>query len=312
MSILDNHEIKVSVVVPVYSVEAYIQQCIDSLINQTLREIEIIFIDDASPDRSASIIKKAQKRDPRISIISNKENRGVAASRNIGIEATRGKYLKIIDSDDFLPPSSLEQQYRKAESDQCDIVFHDAFKFHNEELLKTYRYPERHKDLKDMCGHAAWWYLFKREILIKDPRIKFPEGAHPHEDTAFSFMLISHCKKAEYISKELIYYRQHENMVMNQIKYEKKEQNARSASICVVTLFDFFASLENSSSAIRRHAFNNLLGYLSSEAGKGMPFRIRLHLIQQSIKRFIFQKKITQSDHLIIKVFKIPIFRRPI
>ena len=94
--------IKISVVIPVYNVENYLEKCLDSILNQTLREIEIICIDDCSIDNSYFILEEYSKKDSRIVIIKNNINKGVSKSRNIGINISKGDYIAFIDSDDYV------------------------------------------------------------------------------------------------------------------------------------------------------------------------------------------------------------------
>ena len=307
-----NSPIKISVVIPVYNVEQHIQQCLESLTNQTLRDIEIIFIDDASPDASSEVIELEAKKDNRISLIRNHTNEGVGASRNTGIAAATGKYLKIIDSDDFLVSDALEVLYNEAEHHQADIVFHDAFSFYSTSKIETYHYPDRHKPLEMMCGHAAWWYLFKRDIIAENHNLRFPVGAHPHEDTTFSFFLITYCKNHQYLQRELIYYRQHDDMIMNRISGPKAKQAYQSAARCLVALHQFYKKLPSEKKASRKQAFNDLTDFFASclDIFWQLPTIIQRRIIILKLQHFIYRSKITQSNHLLIKICKIPVFRK--
>ena len=112
---------KVSVIIPVYNVEKYLRECLDSVVNQTLKDIEIICINDGSPDNSLAILEEYAKKDSRIIVISQ-ENSGVSTARNVGIDLAKGDYLYFIDADDYAEPDLLELSYQKALSTQCDIV----------------------------------------------------------------------------------------------------------------------------------------------------------------------------------------------
>ncbi|MBP3657002.1 MAG: glycosyltransferase [Clostridia bacterium] len=119
---------KVSVVIPVYRCEAYLQACIDSLLAQTLREMEFIFVNDASPDDSMSILRRNEALDARIRVIAFPENRGVSAARNAGIEAARGEYIGFCDSDDWVEPQMYERLYALAKEKDAQITFCRVFK----------------------------------------------------------------------------------------------------------------------------------------------------------------------------------------
>ena len=111
---------KLSVIIPVYNVENYLRECLDSITSQTVKDIEIICIDDGSTDNSPKILKEYQKKDSRIKIIT-KENGGQASARNLGIKKAQGEYIAFIDSDDFIESEMLEKLYTKAKDNNLDI-----------------------------------------------------------------------------------------------------------------------------------------------------------------------------------------------
>ena len=117
---MDN--IKVSVIIPVYNVEKYLKQCLDSIVNQTLKDIEIICIDAGSTDGSVGIIKEYQLKDNRIDVVLSEEHFDAGAARNIGLEKAKGEYLAILDSDDFFNLNMLNDAYNRAKKDDSDIV----------------------------------------------------------------------------------------------------------------------------------------------------------------------------------------------
>lgn len=118
-------KIKVSVIIPVYNVEEYIEKCLDSVVNQTLKEIEIIVVNDGTKDNSMKKIEKYFS-DSRIKII-NKQNGGQSSARNAGLAISKGEYISFIDSDDFIEEKMLEELYN--ESENTDIVFSDSLNY---------------------------------------------------------------------------------------------------------------------------------------------------------------------------------------
>lgn len=139
---------KVSLIVPVYNTSKYLEKCINSLINQTLKDIEIIIINDGSTDNSEKIIKKFN--DKRIKYIA-KQNEGIGKTRNLGIEKATGEYLAFVDSDDYLSIDFCKKMYTKATSDNCDIVICNFFevrhnligiKFNDFKDTNLKKYPE--------------------------------------------------------------------------------------------------------------------------------------------------------------------------
>jgi glycosyltransferase involved in cell wall biosynthesis len=114
-------EAKVSVIVPVYNVELYLEECLDSIICQTFKEIEIILINDGSIDRSLDIMELYASKDSRITVL-NQPNRGVSVARNAGIQHASGEYILFADSDDTIVPEAIEELYRKAGETGADLV----------------------------------------------------------------------------------------------------------------------------------------------------------------------------------------------
>ena len=125
--------IRVSVVVPVYGCEAFLPDCIASLRAQTLRDLELIFVCDASPDGSLELLRQAEREDARIRVIAFEENRGVSAARNAGIEAARGEFIGFCDGDDWVEPQMFERLYALAQEKQADAVFCRVFKDREDE-----------------------------------------------------------------------------------------------------------------------------------------------------------------------------------
>ena len=118
--------IKISVIIPVYNVEQYLPKCLDSVLNQTLKDIEIICINDESPDNCAQILEEYQKRDSRI-IILNQKNSGQGSARNRGLEIAKGKYIQFLDSDDFYEPTCCEEMYNLMEQHKdIDVACFDC------------------------------------------------------------------------------------------------------------------------------------------------------------------------------------------
>jgi len=112
----------VSIIVPIYNVEPYLHRCLDSLVNQTLKDIEIICINDCSPDNSLDILKEYAEKDERINIINFEKNQGVSVARNTGIEIAKGEYIGFVDSDDYVDLDFYEKLYKKARETDADMV----------------------------------------------------------------------------------------------------------------------------------------------------------------------------------------------
>ena len=168
---------KVSVIVPVYNVEEYIDKCLDSLVHQTLTDLEIIVVNDGSPDNSEKIIKKYEKKYKNIKYLV-KENGGLSDARNFGLKYAKGEYIAFLDSDDYVSEEMYQMMYIKAKSEDFDMVVCDI----------NYLYPDRtlrvDSGIKDdttdikktylTIQPAAWNKLFRRDLF--DHKVLFKKG----------------------------------------------------------------------------------------------------------------------------------------
>ena len=212
--------VKVSVVIPVYNVEPYLEKCMDSVIGQTLRELEIICVNDGSTDGSREILERYAKQDPRIQIV-DQVNQGLSAARNTGMDHMTGKYLYFLDSDDYISPDAMERLYEKAEEMQLDLLCFNAEAFSDEadeELsrrrMKLERYYDRNADYPDIYSGnelmeqfrkngdylVAVWMHFYRTTFVKEAGLRFVHGAY-HEDNSFTFECMTAAKRAAYLNK---------------------------------------------------------------------------------------------------------------
>lgn len=206
---------KVSVLVPVYNVEKYLKQCLDSIIKQTLKDIEIICINDGSTDSSLSILEEFAKNDNRIKII-NKENSGYGASMNMGLDLAIGEYIGIIESDDFTDEKMFEDLYDLAVKNNADIVKSDFYyHFSNENISrKAGKILSKNKafSIKDDTSAlkilpTIWSAVYKRSFLNEN-NIRFLEtkGAS-YQDTSFAFKTLACAEKIYFTQNAYVYYR---------------------------------------------------------------------------------------------------------
>lgn len=205
---------KVSVIIPVYKVERFIVKCADSLFAQTLQDIEFIFVDDASPDKSVNLLQtcidKYPERKKQIKRLRHEENKGLPASRNTGLGVASGEYIFHCDSDDFVEPDMLEMLYRTATEKKADIVWCDWYLSfeHNERYMPQPDYPSPIEALKGMLNGAmkftVWNKLVKRR-LYTDNEIIFPTGYGMGEDMTI-MMLFSCAERVSYLPKAFYHY----------------------------------------------------------------------------------------------------------
>lgn len=216
------NEIKVSVIVPIYNTEKFLRKCIESILNQILKDIEIILINDGSTDESHVICKEYYEKYPqKIKYINNK-NIGCSATRNLGISLAQGEYIAFVDSDDYIDKEMYEEMYKKAKKEDLDILI-SGVRYHY-----TYINPVRISDVypkninkktdllkpENRIGNC-YNKLFKRELLEKTD-IKFLEGIHYLEDLVFCFKLFCKAENVTYLEKSYYNYVQHgKNSIFN-------------------------------------------------------------------------------------------------
>lgn len=209
-----NHMINVSVIVPVYNAEKYLKKCVESLVNQTLKDIEFILVNDGSTDYSVRIMEEYATRYPDKITVIQKENGGQADARNFGMQYCNGEYIGFVDADDFVEHDMFELLYNKAKEECYDIVVCDYIKEYTstQEIVKARQYISR----KDMFlgGLAAPWNkIYRREFVIKT-KVQFPK-VRIYEDTQFFCCLIPHVEKCGYVPKPLVHYVQRKGSTMN-------------------------------------------------------------------------------------------------
>ena len=204
---------KVSIVIPVYNVEKYLSQCLDSIINQSLNDIEIICVDDGSKDASGKILDDYAEKDSRIVVI-HKENEGVAIARNLGVEKAKGQYLMFVDSDDVLIPTACESAYDIIVQDNSDIVIYGHSFLDNDNNVRTpskflqdkhIQYDRFAQIPKDLMVYI-WDKIYDLEF-IKNNDIKFLTGCKTAEDIAFCWSCYLNNAKISVITAPLYNYR---------------------------------------------------------------------------------------------------------
>lgn len=221
-----NDEI-VSVIVPIYNVEKYLSDCLNSIINQTYKNLEIILVDDGSTDESSTIANYYSKKDKRIKVF-HKKNGGLSDARNFGIEKANGKYLLFVDSDDFIEVTMIEELINSINEFHSDISVCGRYIYSNEIIdekhslkeKKIYNTEDALKEVllgKDM-EEATWDKLYKKE-LFED--IRFPIG-EINEDIVTIPLVIGKAKIVSHVGKPLYYYRYNPTGISKSAYSEKK------------------------------------------------------------------------------------------
>ena len=203
----------ISIIVPIYNAEKFIKKCVDSLLNQTKKELEFILINDGSTDKTHDILKTY--KDKRIKYFKNK-NQGIGKTRNFGIEKATGKYIIFIDSDDYIEPTTCEELYNKAIKEKADVVVCDFFKVYDDGSIEDINLPSfKTSKLKDNPNilidiNLSPWNKIYSTKLIKDNNIRFAEGIK-YEDVPFVSEALDRANRIAKLDKKLNYYVIHGN-----------------------------------------------------------------------------------------------------
>ena len=210
--------IKVSVIVPVYNVYNYLDKCLNSLVNQTLKEIEIIVIDDGSLDNSFELIDKYTKKYANIKSFK-KENSGLSDTRNFGIDKAIGEYITFVDSDDYVDENMYLKMYEKAKSGNFDIVTSDINYVYNDRVERVVTDPKKDtNNIRDVfidLYPTVCTKIFKREIFINN-NLKFKSGVW-YEDVELMYRMLPFIKSIGVIHEAYYQYVQREKSITNTV-----------------------------------------------------------------------------------------------
>lgn len=219
----------VSVIVPIYNVEAYLERCVGSILQQTYKHIEIILVDDGSPDRCGSMCEEYAQKDNRIKVL-HKENGGLSDARNAGLEMAKGKYVLFVDSDDLIKKELVESCVQTAEKNSSDIVIFDFNRVEeNEEIVTTMEIEKSgtytlESEPRILFGSpSAVNKLFRRDLFIKTG-IRFPVGKY-YEDLGTIPKLLLLADKIDYIKKSYYDYMIRSGSIMTAAKFEKNYED---------------------------------------------------------------------------------------
>ena len=260
---------KVSVIVPVYKAEKYLHRCLDSLVSQTFTDVEVLLIDDGSPDRSGEICEAYATKYPQLFKVFHNQNQGVSLTRQFGILHAIGEYSIHVDPDDWVEPTMLEELYQKAKAEDADMVICDFF----EEKRKTTYSKQQPKNLEAQSLlsemfthlHGSCWNKLIRHSLYKTYNIAFPKGFSCFEDLFVITSLLRHNIKVSYLSKAFYHYDKtmnensivrkytiksyHEDMQMFEVYRQHAETLGEAKMLCLNTI----------SAHLIARAFNSLI-----------------------------------------------------
>jgi glycosyltransferase involved in cell wall biosynthesis len=235
---------KVSILVPIYGVELYIERCAHSLFNQTFSDAEYIFVDDCTQDGSIEILNSVIAKYPDVSlrtrIICHSCNKGIGATRKTALDAAKGQYVLFVDSDDYIEEDMVELLFKKAIEVDADIVFCSYMNDYSNGNSVRYRVkPTEIKVelVKNAFSHPSFWNkMFKRDVMIKN-RLEIQVGINYGEDLALIPILIYYSKSFAFVDKPLYHYVQYN---ANSLSKEFSTVNLNQTLRVVAILNDFF------------------------------------------------------------------------
>ncbi len=228
---------KISIIIPVYKVEPYLEKCIESILNQTYKNLEIILVDDGSPDNCPEICDKYARKDNRI-IVIHKDNGGLSEARNYGLNIATGDYILFVDSDDYIRHDMCEIMLKNAIETKANMVVCDYYLVQDEmiiekkdnelkkEILNSDQYMHRFIFEKNICYVVAWLKLYERS-LFKD--LRFPVGVI-HEDEFMIHKIVYRCSLISCIPEKLYFYVKRENSITTS-QFSAKNMDAAYAAL---------------------------------------------------------------------------------
>ena len=215
----------ISIIVPVYNIEKYLQKCIKSIINQTYKNIEIILVDDGSKDNSGKICDEFKQIDNRIKVI-HKENGGLSDARNAGLKIAKGEYIGFVDSDDYIAQDMFETLYKLAKENNADISIVSFYEIYNGKVIgvrdfKSLEEMDKIEAMKELLIDTkiqsyAWNKLFKKELF---ENIEFPTNKN-FEDIATTLLLFEKANKVMLLEDPKYYYVRRDNSIIGTRNYK--------------------------------------------------------------------------------------------
>lgn len=237
-----------SIIIPVYNAEKFIRKCLESLLSQTLKDIEVIVVDDKGKDRSISVVNEVKNNNPRgsvITILEMERNSGAAAARNYGLQNAHGEYVAFVDSDDWCEPHMYETLYSKAIEEDSDWCYANALKEYPDGRKVVLKQPDEPSGLltsdirKEMLSRFVayfWTSVYKRDFLTHN-NIQFPLFRFS-EDSFFVWMVVMHAQRFSVVNQPLYHYIVQPNSVSNLYDGTKHQQKVEVFSLLIKLLRD--------------------------------------------------------------------------
>lgn len=266
-------KVKLSIIIPCYKVEKYLPRCLDSMVNQTLEDIEIICINDGSPDNCLQILKDYKKKYKDKIVIIDKENEGVWRGRKDGIKIAKGEFIGFVDSDDYVSLDYAEKLYNAAIKNKADIsvcgfdrIDLDTEKLYSREMCyPTSKFIDMEKNPEDvlMINGAPWNKIYKAHLLKDMAELEHPPKIL--DDMMFLLLIYINAKKITFIPDSLVYYMVRTDSIINTIKKDKVESTYQA-------MIEVRKVYENSENRVKMLPVLDAMAYL--HLGMSLMFRL--------------------------------------
>ncbi len=292
---------KISIIIPVYNSERYLAKCLDSLVAQTLRNIEIICVNDGSTDSSTEILSDYSKRHKNI-IVLNQKNQGTGVARQAGIIASTGEYVGFVDNDDFVDPRMYERLYDKAKKTDSDMVLCSYYKYQDgKSYPKNINFPTDKEiypalEIQNLYASYFVWATIQRRSLFDKYNITIPKIASA-EDTSHYLQVLASSKKVAFVRENLYYYREN----LQSFSKTKNQQalgffEAMKVTEDFLINNDFYKDYENIFNQLKLNLLLSFLSYRVSANTRKEFFRQASVMLQKTPDKFIqkikFRKRI--------------------
>ena len=333
----------VSIVVPIYKVEKYLCDCLDSILSQTYKELQILLIDDGSPDGSGAICDEYALKDDRIVVIHSR-NGGLSAARNRGLSLCEGEYILFLDSDDWLEKDAVEVLFKNAEKKQLDILLYDAISFDEynprpddtevNKYIRKHAYPSLCTGAElffEMLSYDEYrspvQYCFYRKSFISEHAMSFHEGIL-HEDEEFNFFALLNAQRVGHINDVLYHHRFRTDSIMGTKITKRNVDSCYEIVLKAINKSDHYLSDSQTADAYRtglarliRIYYNRVMLSDSSDSPDVQTQIKELRTILKQVKYFddkeiknavLDKKKKDRIKNIKMKIYPIiaPVLRR--
>lgn len=302
----------ISIIIPVYNVESYLERCIESVLQQTYSNLEIICVNDGSSDNSGHILEQFASRDDRITVIHHKQNQGLAFARNTGLQQASGSYIGFVDSDDHISPDCYEKLVRVFQNDLVDIAVCGYYREEADKITMISNYkkvPTTPMPFRDFFPYMyerdnylsvasfVCTRLFRRELLLADDSsLRTAFQPYVSEDLLFMAEICTRCNLIQYIDEPLYYYYQRSDSIIH-----AKEKLLASMDIPliyekIISIYQDFGIEEDSLDFVRR-LYARRCGQLL-ETAITLQDCEKIQILQKKIKSAFTAYVKTNMDHL--------------